>query len=168
MALAIFPGSFDPITNGHIDIIERAQKMFDRVIVAVLMNSAKKNPLFTIEERLTLIRRCIDSDRVEVASFEGLLVDFAEKRKASVIVRGLRAVSDFEYELQMAMMNRQLNDEIETVFLMPKTVYSYLSSRMVKEVARLGGDIGTLVPPLIDEALKKKFKGEPVLGSEDR
>ncbi len=162
MALAIFPGSFDPMTNGHLDIINRALKMFDRVMVAVLMNSAKKNPLFTIEERLALLRACIPSDRVTIASFEGLLVDFAQSQDAKVLVRGLRAVSDFEYELQMAHMNRQLAPDIETVFLMPKTDYSYLSSRMVKEVARLGGNITSLVPPLIESSLRKKFNGEAI------
>ncbi|CAM2008965.1 pantetheine-phosphate adenylyltransferase [Acanthopleuribacter pedis] len=162
MALAIFPGSFDPMTNGHLDIINRALKMFDRVMVAVLMNSAKKNPLFTIEERLALLRACIPSDRVVVSSFEGLLVDFAKHQDAKVLLRGLRAVSDFEYELQMAMMNRHLDEDIETVFLMPKTDYSYLSSRMVKEVARLGGDVSALVPPLIETSLRKKFNGEAI------
>ena len=157
MTRAIFPGSFDPITNGHLDLIERALKMFDQVIVAVLTNSAK-TPLFSIEERLGFISKTIASERVEVASFDGLLVDFARSSGATVIVRGLRAVSDFEYELQMAMMNRKLAPNLETVFLMPKTVYSYLSSRMVKEVARLGGDVACLVPPLVLAQLQAKFK----------
>lgn len=159
MTRAIFPGSFDPITNGHIDLIERALKMFDEVVVAVLNNSSK-TPLFSIDERLEFIRETIQSRRVEVANFEGLLVDFAKESQATVIVRGLRAVSDFEYELQMAMMNRKLAPNLETVFLMPKTVYSYLSSRMVKEVARLGGDIACLVPPAVHRALAKKFANE--------
>ena len=156
MVTALFPGSFDPITNGHLDLIERALKMFDRVCVAVLLN-ASKNPLFTCEERLELIRRCCPLERVEIASFDGLLVDFAEERGAGVIVRGLRAISDFEYELQMAMMNRELNSDLETVFLMPQSVYSFLSSRLVKEVARLGGDVSQFVHPLVEQALKKKF-----------
>ena len=158
MTIAIFPGSFDPITNGHLDLIERAITMFDRVEVAVLINAAKK-PLFSIEERLTLIRDCISSEKVEVLSFEGLLVDFAKERGAGVIVRGLRAVSDFEYELQMAMMNRELAPDLETVFLMPQNVYSYLSSRLVKEVASLGGDISKFVPPIIEDELKKRYQG---------
>ncbi len=156
MVTAIFPGSFDPITNGHLDLIERAQKMFDKVCVAVLVN-ASKNPLFTIEERMEMMRKCVSSDRVEVFSFRGLLVDFARDRDAKVLVRGLRAVSDFEYELQMAMMNRELSPELETVFLMPKTVYSYLSSRLVKEVARLGGDVSKLVPQIVVRELAEKY-----------
>ncbi len=157
MTLAIFPGSFDPITYGHIDLIERALKMFDKVHVAVLVNAAKQ-PLFSNEEKMELIRRCVPSKRVEVESFSGLLVDFARTRGATAIIRGLRAVSDFEYELQMAMMNRELAPNMETVFLMPKNVYSYLSSRLVKEVARLGGDVSNLVPDVIEEELKRKFQ----------
>lgn len=159
MRLAIFPGSFDPITNGHLDLIDRALKMFDRVYVAILTNATKK-PLFTIEERLEMMRACRHSDRVLVGSFQGLLVDFAHAQKASVIIRGLRAVSDFEYELQMAMMNRELAPNLETVFLMPKNVYSYLSSRLVKEVAELGGDIAKLVPENVEEALNRKFNAQ--------
>ena len=157
MTLAIFPGSCDPITNGHMDLIKRALKMFNRVQVAVLVNQSKV-PLFSIEERLDLIKRLLPDDRIEVSSFSGLLVDFARQQNAKVIVRGLRAVSDFEYELQMAMMNRHLDDGLETVFLMPRDIYSYISSRLVKEVASLGGDITDLVPKLIEDELKKKFK----------
>ena len=156
MAIAILPGSFDPITNGHLDLLKRALKMFDQIVVAVLVNDAKK-PLFSNDERLDLIRKCVPSDRVQVECFQGLLVEFARSHQAKVIIRGLRAVSDFEYELQMAMMNRELADDIETVFLMPKAVYSYLSSRLVKEVASLGGDVTKLVPPVIDLALREKY-----------
>lgn len=161
MTVAILPGSFDPITNGHLDLLERGLKMFERVIVAVLNNDAK-TPLFTAEERLELIHqslqgRDLELNRIEVESFEGLLVEYAKARGAKVILRGLRAVSDFEYELQMAMMNRNLDPDLETVFLMPQNVYSYLSSRMVKNVASLGGDISSLVPAPIDQALKTKF-----------
>ena len=160
MVRAIFPGSFDPVTNGHIDLIERALTMFDRVTVAVLVNAAKK-PLFSQDERLELIQACLPSERVDVAFFQGLLVDFAHDCGASVIVRGLRAVSDFEYELQMAMMNRELASDVETVFLMPKHDYSYLSSRLVKEVASLNGDVSKHVPELIKKALDRKFKRHP-------
>jgi len=156
MTTAVFPGSFDPITNGHLDLIQRALKMFDRVLVAILVNEAKK-PLFSIEERIQLVRACAPDDRVEVHSFEGLLVKFAHDHNATVIVRGLRAVSDFEYELQMAMMNRELASDLETVFLTPQTVYSYLSSRLVKEVANLGGKVSNLVPQLVETELKRKF-----------
>ncbi len=156
MVTAIFPGSFDPITNGHLDLIHRALTMFDKVYVAILVN-ASKSPLFGIQERLHLVRESLDSDRVVVASFQGLLVDFAREVGAGVLVRGLRAVSDFEYELQMAMMNRELAPNLETVFLMPKTVYSYLSSRLVKEVGRLGGDISKLVPEIVLQEMSKKY-----------
>lgn len=161
MTVAILPGSFDPITNGHLDLLERGLKMFERVIVAILNNNAK-TPLFSAEERQELIHkslqgRDLDLDRIEVETFEGLLVEYAQERGAKVIIRGLRAVSDFEYELQMAMMNRNLAPDLETVFLMPQNVYSYLSSRMVKNVASLGGDISNLVPEPIDHALKTRF-----------
>lgn len=158
MSVALFPGSFDPITNGHLDLVERGLKMFDKVIVSVLVNPNKK-PLFSGDERLELIRKCLPSERVEVLYFQGLLVDFARDRGATVILRGLRAVSDFEYEMQMAMMNRELAPDLETVFLMPKTVYSFLSSRLVKEVAALGGDVRDFVPPVIDKALQAKYQG---------
>jgi len=157
MTLAIFPGSFDPPTNGHLDLIERALKMFDRVNVAVLVNAAKK-PLFSAEERVALLEAIVPGERVEVQTFSGLLVDYARETNARVIIRGLRAVSDFEYELQMAMMNRELAPDLETVFLTPRDVYSYLSSRLVKEVASLGGDISRLVPPTIKHALALKYQ----------
>lgn len=156
MKRAIIPGSFDPLTNGHVDLVQRGLKIFDEIVVAVLVNAAK-TPLFTIEERLEIIRACLESDRVTVVSFTGLLVDFAKKMDANVIIRGLRAVSDFEYECQMAMMNRELASDIETVFLMPQACYSFLSSRVVKEVARLSGDVSRLVPDVVLGALKEKF-----------
>ena len=155
MTVAIFPGSFDPITNGHVDLVNRAVKMFDKIIVAVLTNPAKTG-CFQLEERLEHIAASVP-EGVEVASFQGLLVDFARSRNAGVIIRGLRAVSDFEYELQMTMMNRNLDQELETVFLTTQSSYSFLSSRLVKEVAGLGGDISNLVPPIVDRALKEKF-----------
>jgi pantetheine-phosphate adenylyltransferase len=157
MTLSIFPGSFDPPTNGHLDLIERALKMFDRVTVAVLVNASKK-PLFSAEERVALLEAILPAERVEVQTFSGLLVDYARAQNARVIIRGLRAVSDFEYELQMAMMNRELAPDLETVFLTPRDVYSYLSSRLVKEVASLGGDISRLVPPTIKQALALKYQ----------
>lgn len=156
MTIAIFPGSFDPMTNGHVDLIERGLKMFDRIIVSLLVNP-EKTPTFTVAERTAMIRECFPTDRVEVDSFSGLLVDFARKKQAKVIMRGLRAVTDFEYELQMAMMNRELFPELETVFLTPQTVYSYLSSRLVREVASLKGDVSKFVPPHIETALKDVF-----------
>lgn len=156
MSNALFPGSFDPITYGHVDLIERGLKMFDKVIVAVLVNPAKE-ALFSDVERQRLIEDAVPNKRVEVACFRGLLVDFAREKHANVLLRGLRAVSDFEYELQMAMMNRELDANLETVFLTPKTVYSYLSSRLVKEVACLGGDISSLVPAATLAALKRKY-----------
>jgi pantetheine-phosphate adenylyltransferase len=156
-SLAVFPGSFDPITNGHVDIIERGLKFFDRVVIAILVNPDKR-PLFTVEERVDLIRRAYAGEkRVSVDTFSGLLVEYAIRVGASVIVRGLRAISDFEYEFQMALMNRRLDPRIETVFMMPAESYSYLSSRLVKEVFQLGGDVRGLVPPVVERRLREKY-----------
>ena len=157
MRRAIYPGSFDPVTNGHLDVIERARKLFDEVVVAVAIND-QKQPLFAPDERLAMLRQAITIDAVRVAPMEGLLVEFAASEGAHAVVRGLRAISDFEFEFQMALMNRKLDSEIETIFLMPKEEYTYLSSRIVKEIAKLGGDVSAFVPPLVAEALAKKFK----------
>jgi len=153
---AVYPGSFDPITKGHEDLIHRSLGFVDRVVVAVAVNVAKQ-PLFSLEERVALIRECVADKRVEVQSFDGLLVDFAKRVGATVIVRGLRAVSDFEYEFQMALMNRNLGPHIETVFLVPAFDLTYLSSSLVREVARFGGDVSALVHPAVQQALKRKF-----------
>jgi pantetheine-phosphate adenylyltransferase len=158
MRRAIYPGSFDPVTNGHLDVIGRARKLFDEIVVAVAHND-EKQPLFSLEERLALLRDALDKmDHVRVAQFDGLLVDFAVAQKANAVIRGLRAVSDFEFEFQMALMNRKLEDSVETIFLMPKEEYTYLSSRLVKEIARLGGNVSGFVPRPVAEALAKKFK----------
>lgn len=155
---AIYPGSFDPVTNGHLDVIDRARKLFDEVIVAVAHNT-QKQPLFTLEERLELLQATIGKfENVEIAPLDGLLVDFAVARKASAVVRGLRAISDFEFEFQMALMNRKLEATVETIFLMPKEEYTYLSSRIVKEIARLGGDVTEFVPARVAKALRNKLK----------
>ncbi len=157
MRHAIYPGSFDPVTNGHLDVIERARKLFDEVIVAVAHND-EKQPLFSLEERLDLLRETAGKiDHVRIAEFSGLLVEFARAEKAGAVIRGLRAVSDFEFEFQMALMNRKLDAAIETIFLMPKEEYTYLSSRIVKEIARLGGDVSSLVPVCVAKALSGKF-----------
>lgn len=157
MRRAIYPGSFDPVTNGHLDVISRARKLFDEIIVAVAHND-EKQPLFSLEERLALLHEAVDKiDNVRVAQFDGLLVEFAATQKANAVIRGLRAVSDFEFEFQMALMNRKLAASVETIFLMPKEDYTYLSSRLVKEIARLGGDVSGFVPRSVAEALKKKF-----------
>lgn len=156
MRRAIYPGSFDPVTHGHLDVIERARKLFDEVIVAVAVND-QKQPLFPLEQRLKMLREAITGDRVRVEPMNGLLVEFAASQHAHAIIRGLRAISDFEFEFQMALMNRKLNGAVETIFLMPKEEYTYLSSRIVKEIARLGGDISSFVPPKVADALRKNF-----------
>ncbi len=154
--VALYPGTFDPITNGHVDIIQRGAVLFDRIVVAILVNPAK-SPLFTVDERLEMAQEVFKSQPgVEVETFEGLLVEYARRRKASVIVRGLRAVSDFEYEMQMALMNRHLSSTIETVLMMPAESYTYLSSRLVKEVFALGGSVRGLVPAMVETRLAEK------------
>jgi pantetheine-phosphate adenylyltransferase len=159
--LAVFPGSFDPMTNGHVDIITRSARLFDRVIVAVLVNR-EKSPLFSMDERVEIARAVLkDVPNVEVDTFDGLLVDYVDRRGANVVVRGLRAVSDFEYELQMALMNRRLNGKIETVFMMPAERYTYTSSRLIKEVFRLGGQVNGLVPDMVEERLRRKLAAGP-------
>ncbi|HVT04775.1 MAG TPA: pantetheine-phosphate adenylyltransferase [Thermoanaerobaculia bacterium] len=157
MRKAVYPGSFDPPTNGHLDIIRRGTRLFDRVVVAVLENEGKQ-PLFPVPERLDLLRDATrDLANVEVASFSGLLVDFMKEVSANVVVRGIRAISDYEFELQMALMNRELAPETETIFMMPAVEYTYVSSRLVKEVFRLGGDVSRLVPPAVLEKLRAKL-----------
>ncbi|HME88881.1 MAG TPA: pantetheine-phosphate adenylyltransferase [Chthoniobacterales bacterium] len=158
MKRAIYPGSFDPVTNGHLDVVERARKLFDEVVVAVAYND-EKQALFSLGERLDLLQQTVGKiDNVRIAQFEGLLVEFAIAEKASAVIRGLRAVSDFEFEFQMALMNRKLRESVETIFLMPKEEYTYLSSRLVKEIARLGGDVSKFVPGVVASALGKKFE----------
>jgi pantetheine-phosphate adenylyltransferase len=155
--IAVYPGSFDPLTNGHLDILARARRLADRVIIAIL-DQDQKTPLFTVEERTAMIREIVGGDAsIAVASFTGLLVEFTKRVGATIIVRGLRAVSDYEYELQMALMNRRLAPGVETVFLMAKEEYSYVSSRLVKELARLGGDVTGLVPNLVRQRLSDRF-----------
>lgn len=158
MRIAVYPGSFDPITNGHLDIIERSSRVYDKVVVGVLSNLSKK-PLFSAEERVDLISRVTGHlDNVEVDTFTGLLVDFAKNKNATVIVKGLRTVADFEYEFQMALLNKALNPEFETMFMMTDTKYSYISSSMVKELAGFRGDLTGLVPAEIIKAIKEKYK----------
>ena len=158
MKRAIYPGSFDPVTNGHLDVVERARKLFDEVIVAVAHND-EKQALFSLKERLELLRQTVGRiDKVRIAQFDGLLVEFAIREKANAVIRGLRAVSDFEFEFQMALMNRKLEAAVETIFLMPKEEYTYLSSRLVKEIARLGGDVSGFVPAVVATVLGRKFK----------
>ena len=157
MKICIYPGSFDPVTYGHIDIIDRASKIADKLIVAVLNNHDKKS-LFTIEERVEMIKESINKyDNVEVESFEGLLVDYAKSKNAKIVIRGLRAVTDFEYELQMAQTNRELLSDLDTVFLLTNLKYSYLSSSIVKQVASFGGDVSKFVTPQVAERLKRKY-----------
>lgn len=158
MKICVCPGSFDPITNGHVDIIERAAKMFDKVIVAVLINKSKV-PIFTLEERLALLEKVFKGrDNIEVDSFSGLLIDFTKKKQAKVIIKGLRALSDFEYEFQMALLNKKLDPDIETMFMMTNINYSYLSSSAVRELAKLGGNIDGLVPEVIKDLVLERYK----------
>ncbi len=154
--IAVYPGSFDPLTNGHVDIVSRGARLFDRIVVAILVN-AEKAPLFSMDERVEIARKVFAPfANVEVDTFDGLLVDYVERRQAQVIVRGLRAVSDFEFEFQMALMNQHLRPSIETVFMMPAEKYTYLSSRLIKEVFSLGGRVNGLVPDLVEERLRDK------------
>jgi pantetheine-phosphate adenylyltransferase len=155
---AIYPGSFDPLTNGHLDIIERGLRLFDEVVVAILVNQAKQS-LFSVDERMEIIAEVVGSDRVRVDTFSGLLVHYAAAQQASAVIRGIRAISDYEYELQMALMNRRLEPRVETVFLMSADAYSYVSSRLVKEVASLGGSVHGLVPPVVESRLAARFAG---------
>ena len=156
--IVIYPGSFDPLTNGHLDVIQRAAKLFDRVVVAVAENESK-HPLFTLAERMALVNKAVAHlPHVHTDSFAGLLVEYAAAQKAGTIVRGLRAVSDFEFEFQLALMNRKLDEKIETIFMMPKDTYTFLSSRIVKEIARLGGNVSPFVPAHVQAALQRKLK----------
>jgi pantetheine-phosphate adenylyltransferase len=160
--LAVYPGSFDPLTNGHVDIISRGARLFDRIIVAILVN-AEKDPLFSMDERVDIARAVFrDQRNVEVDTFDGLLVDYVARRGAQVIVRGLRAVSDFEFEFQMALMNQRLNAKIDTVFMMPAEQYTYISSRLIKEVFALGGRVHGLVPDMVEAKLRDKLAGQPI------
>lgn len=155
--IAIYPGSFDPVTNGHLDLIRRGASLFDRLIIAVTHNH-EKDALFPVKERVAMLETVTyDMDNVEVQVFDGLLMDYARAKNARVVLRGIRAISDYEYELQMAMMNRKIEPDIETVFMLPAEAYSYLSSRLVKELARLGGPVKDLVPPVVEENLRAKF-----------
>jgi pantetheine-phosphate adenylyltransferase len=155
---AIYPGTFDPLTNGHLDLIARGAKIFDHLIVAILRNESK-NPLFSVQERVEMITAATkEFDNVSVATFDGLLVDFAKQQNAKALLRGIRAISDYEYELQMALMNRRLSGELETVFMMPAETYSYVSSRLIKNVFRLGGSVDGLVPPMVAERLAARVQ----------
>jgi pantetheine-phosphate adenylyltransferase len=161
MRTVIYPGSFDPLTNGHLDVLQRATKLFDRVVIAIARNDGKQ-PLFTLEERLVLVRESVRGlPNVEADTFDGLLVDYVQRRSAQAVLRGLRAVSDFEFEFQLALMNRKLNDNFETIFMMPKDTYTFLSSRIVKEIARLGGDVSAFVPDHVRAALTAKLATSP-------
>jgi pantetheine-phosphate adenylyltransferase len=156
--IAVYPGTFDPVTHGHLDLADRGRRHFDRLIIAILRNEGKE-PLFTVDERIELLRQAVDGwDNVAVESFDGLLVDYAQRVGATMILRGIRAVTDLEYEMQMAMMNRRMHDTLETVFMVPSEAYSFLSSRLVREVARLGGSTEDLVPPAVARALVRRFK----------
>ncbi|MBM3902031.1 MAG: pantetheine-phosphate adenylyltransferase [Verrucomicrobia bacterium] len=156
MRTVIYPGSFDPFHNGHLDVVHRASRIFDRVVVAVARNESKQ-PLFSVDERTRLVRESIRGiSNVEADAFEGLLVDYVVRRQACAVLRGLRAVSDFEFEFQLALMNRRLNEQVETLFMTPKDTYTFLSSRMVKEISRLGGDVAPFVPPAVVAALKPR------------
>jgi pantetheine-phosphate adenylyltransferase len=162
MRTVIYPGSFDPLTNGHLDVIQRATKLFDRVVVAVA-RSESKHPLFSLEEREEMVRHGVRHwPHVEADAFDGLLIEYVERRSAQAVIRGLRAVSDFEFEFQLALMNRKLNESIETIFMMPKDTYTFLSSRIVKEIASLGGDVSAFVPAHVRTALAGKFSHAPV------
>lgn len=158
--IAVYPGTFDPVTFGHLDLVDRGRRHVDRLILAILRNEDKE-PMFSVEERSQFLRDAVSQwDNVAVDDFDGLLVDYARQLGATLILRGLRAVSDFEYELQMAMMNRRLSPELETMFLMPSEAYSYVSSRLVREVARLGGNLSGLVPPEVERAMARRVRGE--------
>ena len=155
--IAVYPGTFDPVTNGHVDLVERSLRIFDEVIVAVAENP-KKKPLFSLKERIAMFKKVSAGyDRVVIEGFDGLLVDYVRKKRAVAIIRGLRAVSDFEYEMQMALMNRRLDNTIETVFMMPNQDYSFITSTIVREAASYGGDVSSLVPGIVVQKLKKKF-----------
>ena len=157
---AIYPGSFDPLTNGHLDLIERGTKIFDELVVAILRNS-EKSPLFTLDERVEMLKSTTKHyNNVSIETFDGLLVDYVAKQKARVVLRGIRAISDYEYELQMALMNRKLQPQLETVFMMPALAYSYLSSRLVREIAQLGGAVTGLVPEPVEKQLLEKLNGK--------
>ena len=163
MRTVIYPGSFDPLTNGHLDVIQRASKLFDKVIVAIAKNESKR-PLFTLDERLEMVANAVKSlPNVCADAFEGLLVSYVEQREGQAIIRGLRAVSDFEFEFQLALMNRKLDERIETIFMMPKDTYTFLSSRIIKEIGRLGGDISAFVPVHVRTALVEKMKTAPLI-----
>src|SRR3954470_1133147 len=160
MRTAVYPGSFDPITNGHLDVVQRAAKLFDRVIVAVAKNESK-NPFFSMSQRQDLCAQSVSHlPNVSVDAFTGLLVEYVERMQGDAVVRGLRAVSDFEFEFQLALMNRKLNERVETIFMMPKDTYTFISSRLVKEIARLGGDVGSFVPKMVQEALANRLNSK--------
>ena len=156
----VYPGTFDPITNGHVDVVSRALQLFDEVVLAIAADSTKK-PLFDLDQRRALAEAALGEfgKKVRVTTFRGLLIDYVHSEKSNAILRGLRAVSDFEFEFQMALMNRKLSDTIETIFLMPRDTYTYLSSTIIKEIARLGGDVSAFVPPAVEAALKKQYQG---------